>query len=126
MSPRPKKTPAAVAPKGRPIRRSQPRTVTVPRDASVPDYSRTPLDAIPLAGLPPRALIAPNFRLYELSKSDLAARLGIDNGFASEAHLRAAKARTIDALWKAVGNICDLYSPDECQNYLKHAGYVAD
>ena len=90
MSPRPKKAPAAAAPKGRPIRRSQPRAVAAPRDASAPDYSRTPLDAIPLAGLPPRALIAPNFRLYELSKSDLAARLGIDNGFASEAHLRAA------------------------------------
>ena len=90
MSPRPKKAPAAAAPKGRPIRRSQPRAVAAPRDASAPDYSRTPLDAIPLAGLLPRALIAPNFRLYELSKSDLAARLGIDNGFASEAHLRAA------------------------------------
>ena len=43
-----------------------------------------------------------------------------------KAHLRKAKARTIDALWQAVGSICDLYSPDECQNYLKHAGYVAD
>ena len=90
MSPRPKKAPAAATPKSRPIRRSPPRAVAAPRDASAPDYSRTPLDAIPLAGLPPRALIAPNFRLYELSKSDLAARLGIDNGFASEAHLRAA------------------------------------
>ena len=50
MSPRPKKTPAAAAPKGRPIRRSQPRAVAAPRDASAPDYSRTPLDAIPLAG----------------------------------------------------------------------------
>ena len=75
MSPRPKKAPAAAAPKGRPIRRSQPRAVAAPRDASAPDYSRTPLDAIPLAGLPPRALIAPNFRLYELSKSDLASQL---------------------------------------------------
>ena len=43
-----------------------------------------------------------------------------------KAHLRKAKARTIDALWQAVGSICDLYSPDECRNYLKHAGYVAD
>lgn len=51
----------------------------------------------------------------------------IEMAFAKlKAHLRAAKARTIDALWKAVGNICDLYSPDECTNYLKHAGYVAD
>jgi transposase len=43
-----------------------------------------------------------------------------------KAHLRKAKARTIDDLWQAVGSICDLYSPDECRNYLKQAGYVAD
>jgi transposase len=43
-----------------------------------------------------------------------------------KAHLRKAKARTIDDLWQAVGSICDLYSPDECRNYLKEAGYVAD
>lgn len=84
----PKATPAVA--KGRPVRRSQPRSPALPRDAGAPDYARTPLDAIPLAGLPPRALIAPNFRLYELTKSDLAARLGIDNGFTSEAELRAA------------------------------------
>jgi transposase len=41
-------------------------------------------------------------------------------------HLRKAKARTIDDLWRAVGSICDLYSPHECCNYLKAAGYVAD
>ncbi|MEO6715981.1 MAG: IS630 family transposase, partial [Novosphingobium sp.] len=35
-------------------------------------------------------------------------------------------ARTIEALWQAVGSICELYSPDECCNYLKAAGYVAD
>ena len=43
-----------------------------------------------------------------------------------KAHLRKAEARTIEALWKAVGSICELYSPDECWNYLNHAGYVAD
>ena len=43
-----------------------------------------------------------------------------------KAHLRRIKARTIDALWKAVGSICDLYSPEECWNYLREAGYVAD
>lgn len=51
----------------------------------------------------------------------------IEMAFAKlKAHLRRIKARTIDALWKAVGSICDLYSPDECWNYLKEAGYVAD
>lgn len=51
----------------------------------------------------------------------------IEMAFAKlKAHLRKASARTIDALWQAVGSICDLYSPDECWNYLKQAGYVAD
>lgn len=51
----------------------------------------------------------------------------IEMAFAKlKAHLRKAEARTIDALWKAVGSICDLYTPDECWNYLKDAGYVAD
>ncbi|MEM7776905.1 MAG: IS630 family transposase, partial [Pseudomonadota bacterium] len=40
--------------------------------------------------------------------------------------LRKAKARTYDALWQAVGCVCDLFDPDECRNYLKHIGYVAD
>ena len=40
--------------------------------------------------------------------------------------LRKAKARTYDALWRAVGDICDLFNPQECWNYLKNAGYVAD
>jgi transposase len=39
--------------------------------------------------------------------------------------LRKAKARTYDALWGAVGDICDLFKPQECWNYLKEAGYVA-
>jgi transposase len=40
-----------------------------------------------------------------------------------KAHLRAAAARTIDALWKAIGNICELFSAEECFNYFKAAGY---
>jgi transposase len=43
-----------------------------------------------------------------------------------KAHLRATKARNIDALWRAIGNICDLYTPQECWNYLKQAGYASD
>jgi transposase len=41
-----------------------------------------------------------------------------------KAHLRRIGARTIDALWRAVGDICRLYSPQECWNYLKAAGYA--
>lgn len=58
--------------------------------AGPPDLSAAPLEEIQLAGLDPRTLIAPNFRVYELTRSDLASRRGIDNGFASEAELRAA------------------------------------
>ena len=47
----------------------------------------------------------------------------IEMAFAKlKAHLRKANARTFYALWKAVGNICDLFTPRECWNYLKHAG----
>ena len=40
-----------------------------------------------------------------------------------KAHLRAAKARTIEQLWKAIGNICALFTPEECSNYFDAAGY---
>jgi transposase len=51
----------------------------------------------------------------------------IEMAFAKlKAHLRRIGARTIDALWQAVGSICELYSPEECLNYLKAAGYASD
>lgn len=31
--------------------------------------------------------------------------------------------RTIDALWQAIGDICQLFTPEECQNYFNAAGY---
>lgn len=40
-----------------------------------------------------------------------------------KACLRATAARTIEDLWKAIGNICRLFPPDECSNYFKAAGY---
>jgi transposase len=40
-----------------------------------------------------------------------------------KAHLRAAAARTIDQLWKAIRDICALFTPEECSNYFKAAGY---
>lgn len=40
--------------------------------------------------------------------------------------LRKAGARSYEALWRAVGDICGLFDPQECRNYLKDAGYVAD
>ncbi len=40
-----------------------------------------------------------------------------------KAHLRAIAARTIDDLWRAIGNICALFTPQECSNYFAAAGY---
>jgi len=43
-----------------------------------------------------------------------------------KSHLRRIGARIIDELWRVVGNICDLYTPQEGWNYLKDAGYASD
>lgn len=49
----------------------------------------------------------------------------IEMAFAKlKAHLRRVGARTIDALWKAVGDICALYTTEECRNYFTAAGYA--
>ena len=40
-----------------------------------------------------------------------------------KAHLRKIAARTIDDLWKAIGDICALFTPEECSNYFQAAGY---
>ena len=51
----------------------------------------------------------------------------IEMAFAKlKAHLRRIGARTLDALWRAVGEICGLFDPDECWNFFKAAGYVSD
>jgi transposase len=42
-----------------------------------------------------------------------------------KALLRKQKARTYDDLWKAVGKVCDLFTPQECWNYFRKAGCVA-
>ena len=40
--------------------------------------------------------------------------------------LRKAKARSYDTLWRAVGDICHLFEPQECWNYFNEARYVAN
>lgn len=51
----------------------------------------------------------------------------IENAFAKlKALLRAKAERTIPALWDAVGSIVDLFSPTECANFFKAAGYDPD
>jgi transposase len=37
--------------------------------------------------------------------------------------LRKADERSIAAVWHRIGNLLDLFTPSECANYLRHAGY---
>nr|WP_258158480.1 IS630 family transposase [Rhizobium sp. TH2] len=47
-----------------------------------------------------------------------------ENAFAKlKAMMRAKAERTIAALWSAVGPIVELFTPAECANYFKAAGY---
>jgi transposase len=50
----------------------------------------------------------------------------IENAFAKlKALLRKAAERTISGLWDAIGRLIDLFTPNECANYLANAGYDA-
>jgi transposase len=42
-----------------------------------------------------------------------------------KAHLRRIGARTFTDMFNAIVQVCDLYSPDECWNYFRVAGYVS-
>lgn len=48
----------------------------------------------------------------------------IENAFSKlKALLRARAERTINALWTTVGELIDLFTPAECQNYFAACGY---
>jgi transposase len=48
----------------------------------------------------------------------------IEQAFAKlKALLRKAAERTVDGLWRAIGQLLDLFPPAECANYLAHSGY---
>jgi transposase len=48
----------------------------------------------------------------------------IEQAFAKlKALLRAKALRTVEALWNALGDIVACFSPAECANFLRHAGY---
>jgi len=40
-----------------------------------------------------------------------------------KALLRKAAERTRDRLWDKIGHVLDAFTPDECANYFRHAGY---
>jgi transposase len=51
----------------------------------------------------------------------------IENAFAKlKALLRKAAERTVDDLWDAIADLIDLFTPQECANYFKAAGYDPD
>ena len=37
---------------------------------------------------------------------------------------RKLKRRNREDLWRKLGDLCDLFSPLECLNYFRHAGYL--
>lgn len=43
-----------------------------------------------------------------------------------KALIRKVAARTYEDLWRAVGNVCSLFTPDECYNFFVAAGYETD
>jgi transposase len=50
----------------------------------------------------------------------------IENAFAKlKALLRKAAERTVEGLWTAIGELIDLFKPEECQNLFAAAGYDA-
>ncbi len=50
----------------------------------------------------------------------------IENAFSKlKALLRKAAARTVDDLWRVIGDSLDAFTPTECANYFTAAGYDA-
>jgi len=41
-----------------------------------------------------------------------------------KALLRKADMRTLEEAWRKIGSLLDLFKPDECAAYLRHAGYA--
>jgi transposase len=51
----------------------------------------------------------------------------IENAFAKlKALLRKAAERTVEGLWQTIGKSLDAFTPQECKNYFKAAGYDPD
>jgi len=63
----------------------------------------------PVCYLPP---YGPDYNPIELAFAKIKARL------------RAAELRTIDRVEAFFGTVHDAFTPDECQGYIRHAGYV--
>lgn len=72
-----------------PISRGVSRSASRSADSTV-DRKNEPISQFTLANVSHDTRVAPNFLVYELTRSELADRRGIDNHFASDQELRAA------------------------------------
>ena len=43
-----------------------------------------------------------------------------------KAHLRRLEARNVERILEALGSICAFFTPTECANYFRAAGYAPD
>ena len=51
----------------------------------------------------------------------------IEQVFAKLKHLmRKAAERTVEATWRRVETLIDQFTPDECANYIRNAGYASN
>lgn len=72
--------------------------------------SRTKLDNLHLADLDPQDHIAPNFRVYELNRSEVAARLDVDNRLPDDQVMRTA-VRLAREILQPIRAAYDRFSP---------------
>jgi transposase len=50
----------------------------------------------------------------------------IENAFSKlKRLLRSAAERTVNGLWRRIGQLLDAFRPEECRNYFRHCGYTA-
>jgi hypothetical protein len=52
-------------------------------------------------------------------------KLGLQVFAKLKALLRKAAERTVEALWNRIGDLLDAFSPKECVNDFKNAGYAS-
>jgi transposase len=51
----------------------------------------------------------------------------IEQVFAKLKHLmRKAAERTVEATWRRIGTLLETFTPTECANYIRNAGYASN
>ena len=88
------------------------------------DFSDTPLTEFYLASVSPEDRVSEFFTIRDLMRSDIAARNGIDNAFASRGHLQAAvhlARQVLDVVRSKVGSFSlnSVYRTQDVERILK-------